>query len=52
MRVCPQVRGLKAAANALTDEAASEKYKVQEARRTGETLRSQIVEVSFTPPSI
>lgn len=50
VRMSPQVRSLKATANGLTDEAASEKYKVQEARRAGEALRSQIVEVFFLPP--
>ena len=44
------MRGLKATANTLTDEAASEKYQIQEARRAGEALRSQIVEARVRPP--
>ena len=39
------MRALKAEANALTDAAAAEKFKMLEARQAGEQSRSQIVEV-------
>jgi hypothetical protein len=43
---CAQVRALKQQANALADEAASEKFNVQSAQQEGDNLRGLIVEVS------
>jgi flagellar biosynthesis GTPase FlhF len=40
-----ELNALKGAANALTDEAADEKFKLMEVRQEEEALRSQIVEV-------